>query len=268
MPIKLRILAILLLAFTTTASAARQDAVQSKPRAHKTQVRKKAAGQKTPPRKKTSNPRRVPAPARGGAGRRAAPATVRRMTSAFVASADLKVMARQLAENRTPAAYAGVEDYARRHPAADAGALAWLAVGYARLLDQQYSMAIDALERAKPHAGELSDYVRYLEAISYAGQGNNAKVVELLRGFDEQVPESIFLKDVVDVYGSALTAQGKTQEAIAYLETHRQPVRASVELALGKSYLHAGHPEKGCRFSSICTLPCRRARRRRRRPPS
>ncbi len=137
------------------------------------------------------------------------------MARAFVASVDLKIMARQLVENRTPAAYAGVEDYARRHAGSDAGALAWLAVGYARVLDQQYSQAIAALEKAKPHAGDLYDYVRYLEAISYGAQGNSAKVVELLRNFDTETPESIFQNDVVDVYGSALTAEGKTQEAIA-----------------------------------------------------
>jgi soluble lytic murein transglycosylase len=167
------------------------------------------------------------------------------MARAFVASVDLKVMARQLVENRTPAAYNGVEDYARRHAGSDAGALAWLAIGYSRVLDQQYPQAIVALERAKPRAGELYDYVRYLEAISYGGEGNTAKVVELLRGFDTDTPESIFQKDVVDIYGSALTTQGRTVEAITYLEAHRVPVRASVELALGKSYLRTDHPEKG-----------------------
>ena len=131
------------------------------------------------------------------------------MTRAFVASADLKVMARQLEENRTPAAYAGVEEYARRHAGSDAGALAWLAVGYSRYLDQQYAQAIGALEMARPQAGELTDYVQYLEAVCYAGQGNSAKVVELLRDFDGQMPESIFQNEVVDVYGNALTSLGQ-----------------------------------------------------------
>jgi len=167
------------------------------------------------------------------------------MARAFVASVDLKVMARQLVENRTPAAYTGVEDYARRHSGTDAGALAWLAVGYSRVLDQQYPQAIVALDKAKPHIGELHDYARYLEAISYGGEGNSAKVVELLHNFDEEAPESIFFKDVIDVYGSALVAQGKADEAITYLEAHRQPTRASVELALGKCYLRTTRPEKG-----------------------
>ena len=69
------------------------------------------------------------------------------------ASSDLKTMARQLVESRTPAAYAGVEGYARRHAGSDAGALAWLAVGYAHYLDEQYAPAISALEKARPQAG-------------------------------------------------------------------------------------------------------------------
>jgi soluble lytic murein transglycosylase len=170
---------------------------------------------------------------------------VRRLTRAFVASADLKVMARQLVQNRTPAAYNGVEDYARSHAASDAGALAWLALGYARVQDQQYPQAIAALEKARPRAGELFDYVRYLEAVCFAAEGNSAKVTELLHNFDLDAPESIFQSDVVSLYGSALLTQGRPLEAIAYLEAHRTPLRASVELTLGKSYLHSTQPEKG-----------------------
>src|SRR5579859_940708 len=73
---------------------------------------------------------------------------VRRMSQAFVASADLRPMAEQLLENRTPAAYAGVQKYADAHNGDDAGALAWLVIGYAHLLDNQYQDAITALKKA------------------------------------------------------------------------------------------------------------------------
>lgn len=244
MPTKLRTLAILLLTLTTLAAGADQTKPTPHKASHKTQTHKSSA-QKTSTEKKIGNKRTSPSARRTAARTKASPAKVRRMARAFVASVDLKVMARQLVQNRTPAAYSGVEDYARRHAGSDAGALAWLAVGYSRVLDQQYSPAIAALEKAKPRAGDLYDYVRYLEAISYGALGNSGKVVELLRDFDADAPESIFQKDVVDVYGSALAAQGKTQEAVAYLEAHRLPTRASVELALGSCYLHTDHPEKG-----------------------
>jgi len=62
-------------------------------------------------------------------------------------------MARQLLQDRSPAAYAGVEAFARRHGKEDAGALAWLVVGYAHTLDRDYVRAIEPLNRAKPRAG-------------------------------------------------------------------------------------------------------------------
>src|SRR5260370_30789612 len=78
-------------------------------------------------------------------------ARVRRMSQAFVASADLRPMAEQLLENRTPAAYAGVQKFAEAHNNEDAGALAWLVIGYAHLLDNQYANATPALNKAPPH---------------------------------------------------------------------------------------------------------------------
>jgi soluble lytic murein transglycosylase len=257
MPTKFRFLAILLLTFTTFAAAI-QDAEKPKASARRSPAHKTSAAAKHTPAKQTAakpaakvnklkktGKGATPAASRKSVKMKVSPEKVRRLKRAFVASADLKVMARQLVQNRTPAAFNGVEDYARRHPASDAGALAWLAAGYAHVQDQQYAQAVVALEKAKPHAGELFDYVRYLEAVCYAGQGNSAKVAELLHNFDTDAPESIFLNDVVDIYGSALLAQSRTPEAITYLEAHRVPQRASVELALGKSYLHSTHPEKG-----------------------
>lgn len=257
MPTKLRIFAVLLLTLITLAASATTK--KSSPHkashetthktshkgSHKALAPNKSAAQKTSAQTKRASARRTSHGHREAARTKLSPAKAKRMARAFVASADLKVMARQLVENRTPAAYAGVEGYARRHAETDAGALAWLAVGYSRVLDQQYPQAVSALEKAKPNVGDLYDYVQYLEAVSYGAEGNSAKVVELLRDFDGEAPESIFQKDVVDVYGTALSAQGKTQEAIAYLEAHRLPAKASVELALGRCYLHSDHPEKG-----------------------
>ena len=75
-------------------------------------------------------------------------------------------MGLQLLQNRIPAAYAGVEAYARKHNGEDAGSLAWLAVGYAYFLDHQYAKSIDSLKRANPHAGEIGDYITFYLASS------------------------------------------------------------------------------------------------------
>ncbi|HWR36287.1 MAG TPA: transglycosylase SLT domain-containing protein [Clostridia bacterium] len=171
-------------------------------------------------------------------------ARLRRVARAFVTSADLKPMARQLIENRTRAAYSGVEAYARKHAGTDAGALAWLAVGYAHILDRDYDKALLPLEKAQPRAGELGDYVLYFKALSYGSRGDSEKVIATLKDFTKTWPESVFLRDAVDVYGDALVAAGRPNEAVEFLEANRQPTRADVELALGRAYLKAGNPQK------------------------
>lgn len=154
-------------------------------------------------------------------------------------------MAQQLVETRSPAAYAGVEAYAKKHVGTDAGAMAWLAIGYARLQDKQYPEAVAALKKAQTHAGELADYIRYLLALGYGGQGMNDQIVATLRNFNTELPESVFARDVIDIYGNALVATGKSQEAIKFLEANRMPTRADVELALGRAYMKVGQQNKG-----------------------
>jgi soluble lytic murein transglycosylase len=169
---------------------------------------------------------------------------VQRMHQAFVASASLKPMARQLLQERTPAGYAGVEAYARRHAKEDAGALAWLVLGYAHVLDHDYVKAVDPLSRARTNAGDLGDYVSYYLASAYLQTGRSADAVATLADFGTRYPDSLAIKDAQVVYAGALTAEGRAPEAIALLEKDREPVRADVELGLGRAYAAAGQTAK------------------------
>jgi len=166
------------------------------------------------------------------------------MHQAFVASTTLKPMARQLLQDRTPQAYAGVEAFARKHSAEDAGSLAWLAVGYARYLDHDYAKAIDPLSRAKPHAGEIGDYVAYYLAASYLESGRTPEAVAALSAFDETYPQSLMLRDAHVLYATALLSDNRSKDAIALLEKDREPVRPDLELVLGRAYAAAGDPAK------------------------
>ena len=168
----------------------------------------------------------------------------RRMHAAFIASASLKPMARQLLQDRTPAAYAGVEAYARHHSQEDAGALAWLVLGYAHVLDKDYAKAVDPLIRAKAKAGDLGDYVSFYLGTSYFQSGKTAEAVATLTDFDKQYPDSLLLRDAHVLYGTAMLAENRAEEAITVLEKNRQPQRADLELALGRAYAAAGQPAK------------------------
>jgi soluble lytic murein transglycosylase len=166
------------------------------------------------------------------------------MHEAFVASASLKPMARQLLQDRTPAAYTGVEAFARRHGKEDAGSLAWLVIGYSHILDRDYARAIDPLNRAKPRAGDLGDYVNFYLGTAYYQTGRLAEAVATLGVFDKTYAESLLIRDAHVAYANALVADGRAPEAVELLESDRQPVRADLELVLGRAYEAAGQPAK------------------------
>lgn len=169
---------------------------------------------------------------------------VRRARQAFAASANLRPMAQQLLRDRTPAAYAGVEAYARRHPKEDAGALAWLVIGYARTLDHDYGRAIDPLNRAKAGASELGDYVAYHLGDAYLKTAHNAEALATLADFSKNFPDSLLTRDAHMLYASALLEENRPHEAAALLEKDRSPVRSDIELAIGRAYEAAGEMQK------------------------
>jgi soluble lytic murein transglycosylase len=166
------------------------------------------------------------------------------MRQAFVASTRLRPMAQQLLQDRTPPAYAGVEAYARGHAKEDAGALAWLVVGYAHVLDRDFAKAIDPLNRAKVHAGDLGDYVAYYLGNSYLQTGRTAEAVSNLADFAQAHPDSLLVTDAAVSYADALLLEGQAAEAVTLLERIRVPVRSDVEFALGRAYAASGQGVK------------------------
>lgn len=169
---------------------------------------------------------------------------LRHIKRAFVASADLKPMAQQLLENRSPQAYAGVEAYAHRHRKDDAAPLAWLVLGYAHYLDKDYAKARESWTHAEALQPVLGDYLDWLRASAWQGEGKSAEALKVLDGFEEKYFDSIHLHDVVLLHENALVASGKPEQAVAYLEKHRAPVSADIEFALAEAFQAAGMKDK------------------------
>ena len=144
------------------------------------------------------------------------------MRQAFVASASLRPMAEQLLQDRTLPAYAGVQAYARAHAKEDAGALAWLVLGYAHVLDKDYAKAIDPLNRAKIHAGDLGDYVGYYLGISYLQTGHTAEALATLADFGKTHPDSLLVRDADVSYADALLIEGQATEAVCAIRKYSQ----------------------------------------------
>ena len=163
---------------------------------------------------------------------------------AFVASADLKPMAQQLLQFRSAQAYAGVEAYANKHAKDAAGPLAWLVIGYAHYLDKEYPKTLVALQKTNELAPVLGDYLDYLRAAAYHGEENHPAVIKTLDGFEQKYPDSLFIHDSTLLYAETLMSTGAPEKAAAYLEKHRQPAHADVELALARAYRTAGQNAK------------------------
>ena len=178
------------------------------------------------------------------AHRRTISPRVRRMRQAFVASASLRPMAQQLLADRTLPAYSGVQSFARAHNNEDAGALAWLVLGYAHVLDHDFAKAIDPLNRARAHAGDLGDYVAYYLGVSYLQTGRTAEAFGTLENFSSEHPDSLLVRDARLSYADALLVEGQAAEAVTVLESIREPLRSDVELALGRAYAASGQTAK------------------------
>jgi soluble lytic murein transglycosylase len=178
-----------------------------------------AGGAATPASHKSKKPAQgsrkggKPAPRASKAARAARTA---RIKQAFVASTELRPMAQQLGTMRTPAAYAGVSDYARRH-SGEAAATAYLALGHAYLLDKRYSEAANSLRQARQAGTELADYIDFLGARASHEGGNDSAAEALLRGFTERYPDSIFVSEAPILEANALVGMGDGAGALRVL---------------------------------------------------
>ena len=220
-----------------------------------------AAQEPTPPPKKSSNSTtssKKPSSGKGSSGtaskksagkghaprKKSTAARTVKLHKSFVASSDLRPMARQLIEYRTSAAYAGVEAYATKHAGTEPGALAWFAIGYAHYLDGQYPAAIGALQKAQPYIGELKDYTSYFIGNAYLASSAPESSLTYLRDFGTRYPDSVYANDATLSYAKALLATKQPAEAIRVLAQHAGG-GAEAEYLLGKAYVQNGQGRTG-----------------------
>jgi len=133
----------------------------------------------------------------------AASARTAKIHQAFAASTELRPMAQQLATLRTPAAYAGVANYAHGHTG-EAASAAYLALGHAYLADRRFADAAQNLRLARQTGQELADYADFLGAQANHEAGNEAAAEAQLKGFSARYPDSIFNAQVPELEANVL----------------------------------------------------------------
>jgi soluble lytic murein transglycosylase len=139
-----------------------------------------------------------------------------KLTKAFLASAQLRPMAQQLAATRSPAAYAGVLTYAHSHPGEGAAA-AYLALGHASMQDHRYPEAIADFTQAKRSGEALADYADSLAAQAAIQSGHSGDAYAFLVRFADRYPDSIFAATAPVQLATAHLQQNDPQGALQVL---------------------------------------------------
>lgn len=181
----------------------------------------------------------------------------RRLRRAFVASSQLLPMAQQLAQNPTPAAFAGVSAYAHSHTG-EAAAAAWLALGHAYLLDHKFADSVTAFHSANRAGGTsaapdgvLADYTDYLTAQAYLQDNQLPQAESVLSTYVRKYPDSIFVSGIPILRANLFIQENDPQSALAALNPHLQePIagHADFQLALAKAEALAGHTDEANRL--------------------
>jgi len=172
------------------------------------------------------------------------PSTARsiKLTSAFLASAQLRPMAQQLASTRAAAAYAGVLSYAHSHPGEGAAA-AYLALAHANAMDHRYADAVTNYGEAKRAGEALDDYADYLGAQAAIQAGRGADAYAQLDHFADRYPDSIFVANAPVTLANAHLQQQDARGALAVLQPLLNTPTAeqvSFQYSLGRAYQMAG----------------------------
>lgn len=202
----------------------------SRSTAKKRSSAKKSTSKKSTARKTATRRKHHPAP-------RATAESIK-LTSAFRASERLRPMAQQLAATRSPAAYRGVESYARQHPGEGAAA-AYLALGHAYVLDHKYDDAASAYRQAAKSGKALDDYADYLGAQALLQANRGADAYALLDHFADRHPASIFVSDAPVLLANTYLQQLDPQAALKVLLPLGDTPQAShvgFRYALGRAY--------------------------------
>ncbi len=154
---------------------------------------------------------------------------------AFVASSQLRPMAQELTQMRSPAAYAGVTAYAQSH-SGEAASAAYLALGHAYLEDKKYPEATTSLHKSVTAGQSLSDYADYLAAQASLQSGNLPASELLLSGFATRHPDSIFAPSIPVLEANLFIQEGDPQTALAKLKPHLgEPIAAHADFQLAQA---------------------------------
>ena len=170
----------------------------------------------------------------------------RKLQHAFLASSQLRPMAQQLANNRTPAAYAGVLAFAHAHPGGRGGSCLSSARPRVPAGSELSGGHHQSRTGANAQGESLDDYADYLTAQAQIQSNQFASAETMLRGFAAKHPDSIFVGELPVTIANLAIQQGDPQTPLTELNAHASEAianHADYLLALARAQQLAGNTD-------------------------
>jgi peptidoglycan lytic transglycosylase len=131
----------------------------------------------------------------------------------------LAKLSRALRDHPNATTYAALSAFSTRNAMNETGARAALALGYYDITREKPDLAIGWLRKA---AGDkpLGEYVRYWQAQASLALGEKEAALERFQGFLRDFPDSVMTEQAVTSLAQAALAIGKSEDALAALNTY------------------------------------------------
>jgi len=156
---------------------------------------------------------------------------------------ELRAVSRPFVESATPPRRRELEQFAARHPAHQAGALAYLALGYSAIEEKRFAEAATYLKSGRAIRSQVADYLDYFLASSLQSTGRHREALEVLDGFEQRYPSSSLGGRAVLARAESWIATGQASSAAALLKSRLGALKApEAEVLLGRACEAAGDP--------------------------
>jgi soluble lytic murein transglycosylase len=156
---------------------------------------------------------------------------------------ELRSISRPFLESPTPPRRRELEQFAARQPAHQAGALAYLALGYSAIEEKRFAEAATYLKSGRAIRSQVPDYLDYYLASSLQSTGRHREALEVLDGFEQRYPSSSLGGRAVLARAESWMATGQASSAAGSLKSRLGALESpEADLLLGRAHEAAGDP--------------------------
>ena len=158
------------------------------------------------------------------------------------AMSQLRTTSQSFLDSPTPSGRHALLRFASKHANHQAGALAYLALGYRAIQEGDLDDAVLVLRAGSNLASPVRDYLEYYLGHALQQLGRHGEALQVWNGFRQRHPNSSLRARVTLAQAESLLEAGKPAAAVQFLKGSRSALRRpQADLLLGRAYVAAGN---------------------------